>query len=61
MPVRPRPLLPLWAAVLAAAAGGLLLTAAFPASGRWPVVFAAVLPRGPGAVADPPPVVVRSR
>ena len=42
MPVRPRPLLPLWAAVLAAAAGGLLLTAAFPASGRWPVVFAAV-------------------
>ncbi|MFF5021089.1 MFS transporter [Micrococcus luteus] len=25
------------------------------------VVFAAVLPRGPGAVADPPPVVVRSR
>ncbi|WP_448388608.1 apolipoprotein N-acyltransferase [Microbacterium aurum] len=42
MPVRPRPLLPLWAAVLAAAAGGLLLTAAFPASGWWPVVFAAV-------------------
>lgn len=25
------------------------------------VVFAAVLPRGPGAVADPPAVVVRSR
>ena len=25
------------------------------------VVFAAVLPRGPGAVADPPPVVVRPR
>ncbi len=42
MPARPRPLLPLWAAVLAAAAGGLLLTAAFPASAWWSVVFAAV-------------------
>lgn len=37
-----RPVLPLWAAVLAAAAGGLILTLAFPALAWWPVVFAAV-------------------
>ncbi|WP_292677050.1 MULTISPECIES: apolipoprotein N-acyltransferase [unclassified Microbacterium] len=38
----PRPLLPLWGAVLAAAAGGLVLTLAFPAVSWWPVVFVAV-------------------
>ncbi|WP_110588771.1 apolipoprotein N-acyltransferase [Microbacterium suaedae] len=35
-------LLPLWAAVLAAAAGGLALVAAFPALGIWPLSFVAV-------------------
>ncbi|NNH02908.1 apolipoprotein N-acyltransferase [Microbacterium ulmi] len=34
--------MPLWAAVVAAAAGGLVLTLAFPALAWWPVVFAAV-------------------
>lgn len=42
MPDRPRPLLPLWAASLAAVAGGLVLTLAFPALAWWPVVFLAV-------------------
>ncbi|WP_200826199.1 apolipoprotein N-acyltransferase [Microbacterium timonense] len=37
-----RPLLPLWAAVLCAAAGGLLLSTAFPALAWWPMVFVAV-------------------
>jgi len=39
---RPRPLLPLWAAVIVSAVGGLVLTRAFPASAWWPVVFVAV-------------------
>lgn len=39
---RRRPLLPLWAAVLAAAAGGLALSTAFPALAWWPMVFLAV-------------------
>lgn len=43
------------AAGLAAGVGSLALVCAAGAA-----VFAAVLPRGPGAVADPPPVVVRS-
>lgn len=38
----PRPILPLWAAVGAAVAGGLLLTTAFPALGWWPMAFPAV-------------------
>ena len=38
----PRPLLPLWAAVIAAAAGGLLLSLAFPATAWWAMVFVAV-------------------
>ncbi|GGH35234.1 apolipoprotein N-acyltransferase [Microbacterium album] len=38
----PRPLLPLWAAVPAAAAGGLALDAAFPELGIWPLAFLAV-------------------
>lgn len=38
----PRPLLPLWAAVIAAAAGGLLLSLAFPAMAWWAMVFVAV-------------------
>ncbi len=42
MPERPRPLLPLWAASLAAIAGGLILTLAFPALAWWPTVFVAV-------------------
>jgi len=37
-----RPLLPLWAAVVASALGGLLLTTAFPALAWWPMVFVAV-------------------
>ena len=39
----PRPLLPLWAAVVASVAGGLLLTLAFPALGWWAVTFPAVV------------------
>ncbi|GAA3208496.1 apolipoprotein N-acyltransferase [Microbacterium terregens] len=39
----PRPILPLWAAVLASLAGGLLLTLAFPALGWWPMAFPAVV------------------
>jgi len=39
----PRPLLPLWAAVLASVAGGLILTLAFPALGWWPMAFPAVV------------------
>ena len=45
MPERPgptRPILPLWAAVVASVAGGLLFTAAYPSLAWWPVVFAAV-------------------
>ncbi len=42
MPERPRPLLPLWAACVAAVAGGLTLTLAFPASSWWPIVFLAI-------------------
>ncbi|WP_292835932.1 apolipoprotein N-acyltransferase [Microbacterium sp.] len=42
MPERSRPVLPLWAASLAALAGGLILTLAFPALSWWPVVFVAV-------------------
>ena len=43
MPERPtRPILPLWAAVVASVAGGLLFTAAYPSLGWWPAVFAAV-------------------
>lgn len=38
----PRPLLPLRLAVPAAAAGGLVLTLAFPATAWWPAVFVAV-------------------
>lgn len=38
----PRPLLPLWLAVLTAAGGGFVLTLAFPALAWWPMVFVAV-------------------
>ncbi|WP_156761916.1 apolipoprotein N-acyltransferase [Microbacterium karelineae] len=38
-----RALLPLWAAVIAAAVGGFALVAAFPAPGIWPLSFAAVV------------------
>ena len=41
-PAIPRPVLPLWGAVLAAAAAGLVLTLAFPALSWWPAVFVAV-------------------
>ncbi|MCC2032050.1 apolipoprotein N-acyltransferase [Microbacterium allomyrinae] len=41
-PDLPRPVLPLWAAVIAAAAGGLALTLAFPAVAWWPMVFVAI-------------------
>ncbi|PUB31973.1 apolipoprotein N-acyltransferase [Promicromonospora sp. AC04] len=37
-----RPVLPLWAAVAAAAAGGFALDAAFPSLGWWPLAFVAV-------------------
>jgi len=37
-----RPVLPLWAAVVASAAGGLLLDVAFPSVGWWPIAFVAV-------------------
>ncbi|MDN3309604.1 apolipoprotein N-acyltransferase [Microbacterium oryzae] len=40
MPVRP--LLPLWGALLAAAAGGVALDASFPSLGIWPLAFPAV-------------------
>ncbi|MCK6065205.1 MULTISPECIES: apolipoprotein N-acyltransferase [Microbacterium] len=39
---RPRPPLPLWAAVLTAAVGGIALDAAFPDIGVWPLVFVGV-------------------
>ena len=39
----PRPILPLWAAVAASVAGGLILTLAFPALGWWPMAFPAVV------------------
>lgn len=38
----PRPILPLWAAVVASVGGGLLLTLAFPAFSWWPMAFPAV-------------------
>ena len=41
-PASERPLLPLWAAIIAAAAGGLALTTAFPALAWWPMVFVAI-------------------
>ncbi len=41
-PPLPRPLLPLWAAIIAAAVGGLALTTAFPALAWWPMVFLAI-------------------
>ncbi len=45
MPERPqptRPILPLWLAVAASVASGLLLSTAFPALAWWPMVFAAI-------------------
>jgi apolipoprotein N-acyltransferase len=39
----PRPILPLWAAVVASIAGGLILTLAFPALSWWPMAFPAVV------------------
>jgi apolipoprotein N-acyltransferase len=39
---RPRPFLPLWAAVLTSAVGGLALDAAFPDIGWWPMAFVGV-------------------
>ena len=38
----PRPLLPLWAAVVTSVVAGLLLTTAFPSLSWWPVVFVSV-------------------
>ena len=38
----PRPLLPLWAAVVVAAAGGGILDLAFPSVGWWPLAFVGV-------------------
>lgn len=37
-----RPMLPLWAALLVSAAGGLVLDAAYPALGWWPLAYVAV-------------------
>lgn len=42
MPDPNRPLLPLWAATLVALAGGLVLDAAFPDAGLWPLAFVGV-------------------
>ena len=42
MPERPRPLLPLWSAVLVAVAGGVVLDLAFPDIGWWPLAFVGV-------------------
>ncbi len=39
----PRPILPLWAAVAASVAGGVLLTLAFPAVSWWPMALPAVV------------------
>jgi len=39
----PRPIVPLWAAVIASVASGLLLTLAFPALSWWPMAFPAVV------------------
>jgi apolipoprotein N-acyltransferase len=39
----PKPILPLWAALLASVAGGLILTLAFPALAWWPMAFPAVV------------------
>ena len=38
----PRPLLPLWVAVLAAVAGGLVYDLGFPGAGVWPLAFAGI-------------------
>ncbi|MBP1077445.1 apolipoprotein N-acyltransferase [Microbacterium terrae] len=38
-----RPILPLWAALVSAALGGLALTTAFPALGWWPMAFVGVV------------------
>ena len=38
----PRPLLPLWVAVLAAIAGGLVYDLGFPGAGIWPLAFAGI-------------------
>lgn len=42
MPERPRPLLPIWFALMAAVAGGAVLDLAFPDVGWWPLAFAGV-------------------
>ncbi|MFG6491830.1 apolipoprotein N-acyltransferase [Microbacterium sp. P03] len=42
MPLAPRPLLPLWAASVASAVGGLVLCTAFPALSWWPMAFPGV-------------------
>ena len=42
MPERARPLLPLWAALLTAAAGGAILDLAFPDVGWWPLAFVGI-------------------
>ena len=39
----PRPIVPLWAAVLTSVASGVLLTTAFPALSWWPMAFPAVV------------------
>ena len=38
----PRPLLPLWVAVLVAIAGGLVYDLGFPDAGIWPLAFAGI-------------------
>ena len=42
MPDRARPLLPLWAALLIAIGGGVVLDLAFPDVGWWPLAFLGV-------------------
>ncbi len=40
--IRARPILPLWAAIVVAAAGGVILDAAFPDRGWWPLAFVGI-------------------
>ena len=41
----PRPLLPLWVAVISSAVGGAVLDLAYPAVGWWPLAFVGVADR----------------
>ncbi len=57
----PRPIVPLWAAVLTSVASGVLLTLAFPALSWWPMAFPAVVLALIGLVGQASMVVVSGR